>query len=753
MDVTCERCGTEYDFDETLVSERGTTVKCTNCGHLFKVWKKGAPASADATARPWLVRRNGGPVETIATLRDLQKRITEGALTTEDEISRSGEGWKKLGTIAELDTFFAAARASAHPSAMPRNDSAFSLAPRPPFSHSPSNRPPSLKSSDPSAHASTIIDDMRGFQIPKAPRPPSMDTGKQTVMGVGPASTPPPSRPPRSVPPPPPAGAKGTLLGMSAPPLTPSPQLPKPSRPPPPTAEMQTFDDAASTGMERPSRKTKQNAPPQAASPGRAFVRPVLIEEEDRTEMQPRRKRSGGPRWVTALFTALILGGLFAFAWLKLRPNPNAANADARARILHDGDVRLLDDDDTAYNDAILIYARVQAFDANDAQALASISRVHALWAQALNFDADDLEARAADDAAARAVATRVRRESSMHATEAKRYADLAMRALPSATAARLAAADAARLSGDSASARSTYSLAGGDGPNASAEALRVGALIAMDRAAHQVAQARTLAERAVQKDPAFVPARILLARALLAEGNIAAARAAVDAVLAEHPQHARAQALKEAMDRGIPPAAPVVATNDGGVADAAMGGASSAVEPVPAGRDYDFYVTQGETFLASHANHRARAFFEAALQQRPNDARAKNGLGFIALNAHDYASAAREFETAADAGSAEAMIGLGEAYRRLRRDGDALRTYQRYLQRGGPDAAIARHWVEVLTETLHGPGATPPPLDAPSPQPVTPAPPPDPEPVDIAPPIPAPTPSAIPSETAVQTP
>ena len=32
MDVTCERCGTEYDFDDALVSERGTTVKCTNCG-------------------------------------------------------------------------------------------------------------------------------------------------------------------------------------------------------------------------------------------------------------------------------------------------------------------------------------------------------------------------------------------------------------------------------------------------------------------------------------------------------------------------------------------------------------------------------------------------------------------------------------------------------------------------------------------------------------------------------------------------
>ena len=42
MDVRCSRCGTEYDFDDALVSERGTTVKCTNCGHQFKVYPGGS---------------------------------------------------------------------------------------------------------------------------------------------------------------------------------------------------------------------------------------------------------------------------------------------------------------------------------------------------------------------------------------------------------------------------------------------------------------------------------------------------------------------------------------------------------------------------------------------------------------------------------------------------------------------------------------------------------------------------------------
>src|SRR5512143_1746256 len=84
MDVTCERCGTEYLFDETLVSERGTAVKCTNCGHLFKVYR---PGSGPDTTRPWLIRRRDGGSERLDSLRDLQKRIEGGALSIEDLIS------------------------------------------------------------------------------------------------------------------------------------------------------------------------------------------------------------------------------------------------------------------------------------------------------------------------------------------------------------------------------------------------------------------------------------------------------------------------------------------------------------------------------------------------------------------------------------------------------------------------------------------------------------------------------------------
>src|SRR5688572_17372217 len=112
MDVTCPRCSTEYDFDETLVAPRGTTVKCTSCGHLFKVYRPDAAPDADGEARAWLVRRAGlRATETIGSLKELQRLISLGRLRREDAISRTGETWKALGDIAELETFFLAAEA------------------------------------------------------------------------------------------------------------------------------------------------------------------------------------------------------------------------------------------------------------------------------------------------------------------------------------------------------------------------------------------------------------------------------------------------------------------------------------------------------------------------------------------------------------------------------------------------------------------------------------------------------------------
>ena len=57
MEVRCSSCSTEYEFDDALVSARGTSVKCTNCGHQFRVH---APAAVAGVAEKWIVRDSRG---------------------------------------------------------------------------------------------------------------------------------------------------------------------------------------------------------------------------------------------------------------------------------------------------------------------------------------------------------------------------------------------------------------------------------------------------------------------------------------------------------------------------------------------------------------------------------------------------------------------------------------------------------------------------------------------------------------------
>ena len=139
MDVRCERCRAQYVFDDDQVTEAGLAVQCSNCGHVFRVMKKAlvvtvpvrpgeaaearpivpSPASSTGTVpaeapvttpmaekKEWRVRQANGNVFTFKELTTLQKWIVERKVSRDDEISLSGDQWKRLGNIAELATFF-----------------------------------------------------------------------------------------------------------------------------------------------------------------------------------------------------------------------------------------------------------------------------------------------------------------------------------------------------------------------------------------------------------------------------------------------------------------------------------------------------------------------------------------------------------------------------------------------------------------------------------------------------------------------
>jgi|GEM_PF-6354392 predicted Zn finger-like uncharacterized protein len=109
MDITCPNCKTEYEFDDARVDEAGVTVKCTNCEFTFKVRKRqvvDVEPVAQRSAQLWRVRTREGEEIDFEDLPTLQQSIVNRQIDREDQISRGGENWKRLGEIAEFSSFF-----------------------------------------------------------------------------------------------------------------------------------------------------------------------------------------------------------------------------------------------------------------------------------------------------------------------------------------------------------------------------------------------------------------------------------------------------------------------------------------------------------------------------------------------------------------------------------------------------------------------------------------------------------------------
>lgn len=172
MDVTCDRCSTAYEFDDALVSERGTTVKCTNCGHQFKVRR---PQPVGSPER-WLVRTIDGRELEFRALRELQAAIGQTLITRDDVLSRGGSRPRRLGSIAELEPFFAqAAGAVVHPTNLGLGPKPVPARARPQAPPPPVSRP-ELSVAIPLRDAGSVDEETHimhgGGRLPSTPPPP-----------------------------------------------------------------------------------------------------------------------------------------------------------------------------------------------------------------------------------------------------------------------------------------------------------------------------------------------------------------------------------------------------------------------------------------------------------------------------------------------------------------------------------------------------------------------------------------------------
>jgi len=618
MDVQCERCKTEYEFDDALVSGRGTTVRCTNCGHQFKVR---GPDARETGADKWAVQTTGGQRLTFLSLRELQRAILAKQVGRGDVLTRGVGPARALGSIAELEPFF---------------DGRTSSRPPPPGMVTPPLRVPL---------ASSVPDPGEAAAFPKRP----------ASWGASP-SVAPPLPPPRrkvdtlrptqaAVPPPPPqpsprAPAVENLPLVSATPYAfgqaamapPGTEDPVTIRRPPPTPPPPRVQFEASSPLPPPTNPIRGPMPTgDDELPGMRAWQPSSVEE---SYSLPRRRRVGG--WVVAfvLLLAVGVGGwVVARPYLAARTAASAAQLDPRAqgfmvdgeKAMGDGNLELAQED----------FDKASALAEHDPRVLLDEARVAAAKTDVPWLALHLLPASANDElrTTKAQLADRVPR--------VRKAADDAVAAAPEDPAALRAKVDALRLVGERDAARSYV-------PKIATQA-------SQPETAYVLA-ALDLAET----DPLWTTVIDRLRLAAAGEANAGRARAALVYALAKSgdPVGAKAELAKlDALTRPYPllpllhafvDRAPAKPSVDGGVAasvphidvsalptqappPAAGGGGGGGASEAPGA---EAPATGGMQAAAQAIRKgdwsRARQIYEALVSRNPSDSEALAGLGDV---------------------------------------------------------------------------------------------------------------------------
>lgn len=299
MDVSCERCKAEYEFDDSLLGEHGTTVKCSSCGHVFRV----LPATKQPS-RPSLKLRyqRDGRVEALSSLRDLQRRVHAGEVSIHDELGRDGFPWRKLSDVPELRSFFA------------KPSGASSSVPQP--AADPARRPAALSVSQSSMPA------------PRDGTP----SAKRTMLGVGPQNPQIPG-PPR-VPNVPIPGVASTAQAGAQPPKPASatssqgPRVPAAGQPAAPTHAASDSDRPT----DPPKNSNVTSARPRSVAPPATPSNPVPQLYLSEHEAPPARATESSSKIWIAAAVALVVVVAGAVAVTALRkggstPEPTAPPA------------------------------------------------------------------------------------------------------------------------------------------------------------------------------------------------------------------------------------------------------------------------------------------------------------------------------------------------------------------------------------------------------------------------------------------
>jgi predicted Zn finger-like uncharacterized protein len=704
MDVRCGRCGTEYEFDDALVSERGTTVKCTNCGHQFKVHPPGPVGAPER----WVVRTTTGRELVYTSLRELQRGIAQRQVSADDLLSRGGQPPRALGSIAELEPFF---QGQVRPASQPRTLSGVAPA---------SSAPPPPATAPPTAAAPAAP------PSPSKPPPHPSRRPFTTASGLGPAApaqaapvvldgarlTPPmptaadgPRLPPHPKPPRPP---KSGDPGIEPEP----PTLPRNATPAPPLAGPRLAAPAGIPSDDVVIRSASSAPPPAPLSSQAPLTPPVMTPTpaEVRDSYRPYRDElisdprfTGGPppsrqarsRWIAALVivgAVGLLGATVGRGWLARfagQPAP-AATADERV-------AGMLEKASQLYSEGDLDGAREQLAKASvlaekDPQLLAGLARLEAARA-----DITWLRLRLLDPADEEEV-EHARKELVAAVEKARRAADAAGGPGSDDPALVRVHVDALRLEGALDRARQLVPPI--SGAAASPETAYVLAALDLGEATPPwrsvIDRLRTAA--AAEKD--LGRARAALVYALARSGDIAGARAELARIEAAARPHPLLKELRAFVKRHDVPA-DAGAERKVAVVDLtslpAYGGAARSGEDddseTPGGADYRSLLKSAAAALAAGNADRAEQLYNLVLEKQPGNSEATAGLGDVARMRKDPETAEKAYERALKANPTYLPALIARADQKWD-SGDrqgAIALYRRVLEHAGASSSYGQ--------------------------------------------------------------
>jgi predicted Zn finger-like uncharacterized protein len=715
MDVRCNRCGTEYDFDDALISERGTTVKCTNCGLQFKVY----PSHHDAAPERWVVRTQAGRELVFTSLRELQRGIADRKVGPGDLLTRGQKPPRPLSSIAELEPFFQSSYGTLAADRVPRT--LHGVAP-------PAGGVPEIQ-----------IASTEG-----APHVPA-------AIGPGPpAPAPPPPVVKRSSPPPPSAAALSVTLPQADSPVLveaePSldsaqsaARLPAPALSAEDQAGHQRLDVARAAQASSP-RLPLETVP--RSSPGsspRVLLEPTprpplsasrasfhsydeFAAPPSQRELHARRARS---RWIVGV-VLLGIAGLVAVTagrrYLVQGAVPSAQqpvpDSDTRVKDFLERGKRLTEDGD--YEGAQEELVKASALAEKDPQVLAALARLSTLRA-----DVSWLRLRLLDPASTELVSA-THRELGRRVGRTRQAVDRAFAVAPEDPVVIRARIDAMRLSGESEKAREWVAPVSNN-PSQPENAYVLAALDLSDAApvwASVLDRLRTAA--AGEREPAR--ARAALIYALARSGNTEDARAE----LAKLETQARPHVLLEELRGFVSRASSAAAAGSAAPARAVdptklpqLDTSDSAEERDTGVTPRDFRQALTQAAAASRAGDLARAerLYRAALEDQPGNVEALSGLGDVARRRGDSARAAELYDQVLRQNPSylPAMIASADQKWAAGDRAAALALYKRIVDQAGASSDYGARAQARLNEVQSSPESAPAQSAAPPSEPAAP--------------------------------